>query len=127
METIPALSVVFRWLHISSVVVLIGSIFYARFFGGVLAPRFRAWIYTAITALVLSGVYTLLTKPELPPGYHIWFGIKMLFVLHIFAVTLLLATPAGEPTKRKRWMTSVVFSALVVIMISSWLRWISLR
>ena len=126
METNPVLSVVLRWLHISSVVVLIGSIFYARFFAGVLAPRFRAWIYTAITALALSGLYTLLTKPELPPGYHMWFGIKMLFVLHIFAVGFLLSTPAGDEAKRKRWMTGVVCSALVVIMISSWLRWISL-
>ena len=126
METNPVLSVLLRWVHISSVVVLIGSIFYARFYAGGLARGFRGWIFTAITSLVLSGLYTLLTKPALPPGYHMWFGIKMLLVLHIFVVGLLITTKAIDDAKRLRMMGGIAASGFIVVLMSAYLRWISL-
>jgi hypothetical protein len=56
-----------------------------------------------------------------------WIGIKFLFVLHIFAVAILYTIPgAGEP-KRRRWLTGMVISGLLVIAISAFLRWISLQ
>ena len=66
-------------------------------------------------------------KPALPPGYHMWFGIKMLLVLHIFVVGFLLTTPSGDDAKLRRWMGGIVYSGLAVILISSWLRWMFLR
>ena len=120
------LGVLFRWVHITSVVILIGGIFYARFCAGDLSEKFRSWTYAAVLLLTASGLYNLLTKAAYPPGYHMWFGIKMLLVLHIFVVALLAAVRPAEPGKRARWMTGIVASALVVFLISAYLRWISL-
>jgi hypothetical protein len=120
------LGVFFRWLHIMSVVVLIGGILYARSIGGKLAPSFRTTIYGGIVALLISGLYNFLTKPSYPPHYHMWFGIKMLLVLHVFAVSILLTVPAATEEKQRRRMTGIAISATVIIAISAYLRWISL-
>lgn len=126
MEPIAALAVPLRLLHVVSFVILVGGVFYARYFVGSLSPTFRGWILASIGGLLGSGLYTLLTKPSYPAGYHMWFGIKMLLVLHIFVVGVLLATPSGDDAKRRRWMSGVVYSGVAIILISSWLRWISL-
>lgn len=118
------LGVLSRALHIASVVVLIGGIFYARFFAG-FSERFRNWIYAAILVLTGTGLYNLLTKASYPPGYHAWFGIKMLLVLHIFAASLV-ACLREDGARRARLMTGIVVSASAVVVISAWLRWISL-
>ncbi len=121
------LGVLFRWVHVTCVVILIGGILYARFFAGGLSERFRPWIYATILLLIASGLYNLLTKPAYPPGYYVGFGVKMLLVLHIFAEALLMAARPAEPERTVRSMTGIVVSALVVFLISAWLRWISLR
>lgn len=123
METTTA--VLIRWLHITSVVILIGGIFYARFAAGAYAERFRKWIWLTVPAILGSGLYNLLTKGDLPSRYHMVFGIKMLLVLHIFAVAILMTTRAAEE-KRVKLMTGVAISGLVVLLLSSYLRWISL-
>ena len=125
MDLNPLLGVLFRWLHITSVVILIGGIFYARFLAGELSPRFRGWTYGAVAALIGSGLYNLLTKASYPAGYHMWFGIKMLLVLHVIVVALLMTTPAVDHSKRLRLMSGVALSGLTVILISAWLRWMS--
>lgn len=141
------LGVLMRWIHVTSTVALLGGVLYARY---IVQPsmkalttegmsnlaqqtsvRFRSWIVGAMAALLGSGIYNLLTKPFVPRGYHMWFGIKMLLVLHIFAVLFLLAkTPAISPeqqAKRSRWMSGIVVSGLVVLLISAYLRWISIK
>ena len=137
------LAVCMRWIHITSVVTLIGGFIYARF---ALAPalaklpeptrgevgdravaHFRPLLYTVLATILGSGLYNYLTKAKYPPHYHMWIGIKFLFVLHIFAVAILYTIPgAGEP-KRKRWLTGMVVSGLIIIAISAYLRWISLQ
>jgi hypothetical protein len=67
------------------------------------------------------------TKPSYPPGYHLWFGIKMLLVLHVFAVLLLLAKKGSDERKHGRWITGVLISATVIIGVSAYLRWLSLN
>lgn len=136
------LAVSIRWIHITSVVTLIGGFIYARFalspalakvpepargqIGDSAVANFRSLLYIVLVAILGSGLYNYLTKPSYPPHYHMLIGIKFLFVLHIFSVTILYTIPgAGEP-KRKRWLTGLVFSGLVVIAISGVLRWISL-
>ncbi len=123
MET--TLAVLIRWLHITSVVVLIGGIFYARVMGAGYVERFRGWIWAAVPVLIGSGLYTLLTKGELTTRYHMVFGIKMLLVLHIFSVALLMTTRAAEE-KRRKLMSGVVVTGLIVLLLSSYLRWISM-
>jgi uncharacterized membrane protein len=135
------LAVLMRWLHIISVIILLGGMVYARF---VLAPvltalpeaekgsivvrsaeGFRTIILLAIFAILLSGLYNLITKPNIPSGYHMWFGIKMLFVLHIFAVSFLLARSSVSEEKRNRLMTGVIVSGVLVTFLSAWLRFLT--
>jgi hypothetical protein len=108
-----------RWLHIASVVVLLGGIFYARFAVGNLAPAFKPMAYLAIGGILISGTYNFLSKPSFPPHYHMWFGIKILLVLHIFAATILYRG-------KTRALTGIVISGAVIVAISAWLRWLSL-
>ena len=124
MDALPV--VLFRWLHIASIVILLGGISYARFFAGSFAPRFRPWIWITTVTILCSGLYNLLTKEGIPPAYHMWFGIKMLLVLHIFVVGLLITTKAIDDTKRLRMMGGIAASGFVVVLVSAYLRWISL-
>jgi len=137
------LAVFMRFLHISSVVALIGGFIYARLavwpalasFGAAESPalieamasRFRGMLYTLLATTLISGLYNYLTKSAYPPHYHMVIGIKFLFVLHIFAVSVLYTMPQADPAKRKRWLTGMAISGLIVIAISADLRWISLN
>ena len=113
------LSVSMRWLHFASIVVLLGGVFYARFAVGDLAKGFKPVAYAAIGGILISGTYNFLSKQSFPPHYHMWFGIKILLVLHIFAATILYR---GKP----RSLAGIVISGAIVIAISGWLRWLSL-
>ena len=137
------LAVFMRWLHIASVVALIGGFLYARF--GVwpalasldasaasllvesMVSRFRAILYTILATTLISGVYNYATKPSYPPHYHMIIGFKLLLVLHIFSMAVLYTLPDKDMMKRRRWLTSMVISGLVVIAISADLRWLSLN
>jgi uncharacterized membrane protein len=135
------LSVLMRWTHILSVITIVGGLLYARIgvapalerlpaaeriaFGEAVNGRFRQWLGLALFLLVLSGLYNLVTKTNIPPGYHLWFGIKMLLALHIIAVSILLARPSLKQERRNRMMTSVVISGIVVVALSAYLRFLS--
>jgi hypothetical protein len=114
------LPIFMRWLHIASVVVLLGGVFYARVVSGELSKNFKPIGFAAIGGLLLSGIYNFVTKPSYPPTYQMWFGIKMLLALHIFAVVILYR--GGKP----RSLTGVVISGALVLFIAGYLRWISL-
>jgi len=136
------LAVCMRWIHIASVVTLLGGFIFARFavapalatlagaeqksIGWRIIESFRPLMYTVLVTILGSGLYNYLTKTSYPPRYHMVIGIKFLFVLHIFAVTILYSLPGAEPAKRQRWLTGMVVSGLVIIAISGYLRWISL-
>jgi hypothetical protein len=115
------LPLLMRWLHIASVVVLIGGVFYARVAVGDLAMSFKPVAYTAIGGILLSGLYNFLNKSPIPPHYQLWFGIKVLLALHVFAVTILYR--GG----RRRSLTGVAVSGALILAISAYLRWISLK
>jgi hypothetical protein len=137
------LAVCMRWIHITSVVTLIGGFIYARFglapalesvaeplrgqVGEKAVASFRSILYTVLATALGSGLYNYLSKASYPPHYHMFIGIKFLLVLHIFAVAILYTIPGAGETKRKRWLTGMVGSGLVVIAISAYLRWISLQ
>src|SRR6266851_7735814 len=125
------LAVCMRWIHITSVVTLIGGFIYARFAlapvlstlgeseGGRLSRRviesFRPLLYTVLVTVLGSGLYNYLNKASYPPHYHMWIGIKFLFVLHIFAVAILYTLPTSGPDKRTRSLTGIAISGLIVI------------
>jgi hypothetical protein len=116
----PALSVLMRWLHIVSVIVLAGGLFYARVVAGDLAAGFKPLAYGAIGAILVSGVYNFLSKSSYPAHYQAWFGIKVLLALHVFAVTLLYKG-------KLRSLTGAVITSAVIVAIAAYLRWMSLQ
>jgi uncharacterized membrane protein len=134
--------VLFRFIHISSVIALVGGIVYAR---QVLVPvldslpedvrletagraqkKYRSTLYTLLVLIVGSGLYNLLSGPKHTQTYQIWFGIKMLLVAHIISAAILWVTsPYGDVTvagKSKRRLISIAVSALIVVFISAYLR-----
>jgi uncharacterized membrane protein len=136
------LAIAVRWIHITSVVALIGGFMYARF---VVAPAlaalgsseragfvkrsvdsFRPILYTLLVAVLGSGLYNYLTKASYPARYHMFMGIKLLFVLHIFAVSILYTLPSADEAKRQRWLSGMIGSGLVIFAIAGYLRWISM-
>lgn len=137
------LGIAMRWLHISSAIALLGGFLFARFalapainslpesergpFDARVASRFRGLLYTVIATALISGVYNYLTKSVFPPGYQMWIGIKFLLVLHIFAAAILYSLPNVPPAKRGRRATGVLISGFAVVLISAYLRWISLN
>jgi len=135
------LGVCMRWIHIVSVVTLIGGFIYARF---VLAPAlaslptdqsglvgskamnaFRPLMITVLITALGSGAYSYATKLSYPPTYHMWMGIKLLLVLHITASAILYAL--RESNEAKRTELSVAISGVVVIAIGAYLRYLSLK
>lgn len=138
-----------RFVHIGSVVMFLGSVFYAR---QVLVPvlnvipenirmtsaagaqlRFRVVLWTLLVLIVGSGLYNFLSYdgPKHTTTYQIWFGIKMLLVLHILATAILWGTsPYGDVNvsgKSSRRLASMVASGILVIAISAYLRSLTMR
>jgi uncharacterized membrane protein len=137
------LGVCMRWLHIVSVVALIGGFLYARF---VLAPAlaglpqperelagknsvasFRPLLFTVLVTALGSGMYNYATKGTYPPMYHMWMGIKLLLVLHIYVSAILYSVRDSTEAKRNRTALSISISGLVVIAIADYLRYLSLK
>ncbi len=138
-----ALGITMRWIHVVSVVTILGGFIFARFalypaLAGLpaaesgdlstkIASRFRTLLYTVVATALVSGIYNYLTKPSFPRGYHMWIGIKILFALHVFAVSILYASPGADDSKRRRWISGVVVSGLIIVLISGYLRWLTLN
>jgi hypothetical protein len=82
------------------------------------AAAWRPAVIAAILGVLVSGIYNfvLVHGGLRSPRFHMVFGIKMLLVLHVFAVTLL-ATRANNP-RRSRQLTGVVLSGIVILILS---------
>lgn len=136
-----ALNVLMRWLHITSVVVLIGGVLYARLvvapavaslgageqeaLGDAMAARFRSLLYLAVLFLLASGIYNLFLNLGRGPVYQSLLGIKMLLALHVFAVGFLIVKPKNP--KRTRQLTGIMISGVIIIVISAVLRQLHLH
>jgi putative copper export protein len=124
------------WLHIASIAILIGGLLYGslalrsmnevappdvvRAISERTAARFRPRVYITILALVFSGLYNLLSTPGHSTWYKILFAVKILLVLHVFAVAILAVRPKVE--RRARAMYGAAISGLIVILLSAYLR-----
>jgi uncharacterized membrane protein len=131
-----ALNVIMRWLHISSVVTLVGGIVYGRLvvwpamqslapevrkpFDESVSGRFRPLVFSATAGLLMSGMYNIFSNPGHSPRYHMLLGIKFLLVLHVFAVAILVTQPHNQ--RRGRMMTGTLISGLIIVAISAYLR-----
>ena len=120
-----ALPLAMRWLHIASVVILLGGVFYARFVEGVMSARFKPWGYAAIGGILISGTYNFLSKSTFPPHYHAWFGIKVLLALHVFGIVAMY-NPERHRMK-PRLLTGVAISGALILACSAYLRWLGLQ
>ncbi len=130
------LFVLMRWLHFASMATLVGGMIYGRLvmtssfaalapdareaFGEKAAAGYRPLVMTAILGLVVSGTYNLLTNPGHTPRYHMFLGIKLMLVLHVFAVAMLITQPKNP--RRARMMTGTLISGLIILAISAYLR-----
>src|ERR1700722_14310471 len=112
------LPIAMRWLHLASVIVLLGGVFYARFAVKEMAAGFKPMAYVAIGPILVSGTYNFLNKSSYPPHYHMWFGIKFLLVLPVFAAVALYRK------EKLRFLAGVVISGAAIVAISGYLRWI---
>jgi putative copper export protein len=130
------LFVLMRWLHFSSMATLVGGMIYGRLvmtpaagalapdaretFGDRAASAYRPLVLAAVIGLIVSGTYNLLTNPGHTVKYHILLGVKLMLVLHVFAVAFLISQPKNP--RRARMMTGTVISGLIILAISAYLR-----
>ena len=133
------LTAIMRWVHISSVVTLIGGIVYARFVmipaAASLAPdartaldegaakHFRPLVFVAIAGVLLSGIFNYLSKPGHSVLYHALFGVKMLLALHVFSVAILATAPHNP--RRARQLFGAAISGLAIVLIAAYLKGIA--
>ena len=131
-----ALMVIMRWLHISAVAALIGGALYGRFVAAAaterlnpeskeglsedMAAHYKPVVYTAVAALLVSGIFNILAHGGHSVRYDILLGIKLLLVLHVFAVMLMSVQPNAK--RRARMMGGAAISGLAIIAISAYLR-----
>jgi hypothetical protein len=135
------LNIVMRFLHILSAVVLAGGALTWRLaaipateplaedtrrkVGNAIARAWRPFVILGIAGILVSGTYNFLNKTGKTPPYEAIFGIKVLLALHVFAV-LWLATGADND-RRSRQLTGVAISAVLIVVLSAVLRWLTTK
>ena len=133
MGDVPA--VIMRWLHLASVATLVGGLFFgalalraaaalppeeAATLSEKAAALFRPWLWLAMAALLVSGLYNVIAMPGHSALYRTVLIIKLLLVAHVFASGLLAIRPHNA--RRVRQMTGAFISGFVIILISAYLR-----
>lgn len=135
-----------RWIHIGSVIVAVGGMFFLRV---VLAPAakaalsqeahaglapvlFRRWarvVHIAILLMILTGIYnTIVQFPRHrgQPLYHSLWGLKVLLAVGVFFVAIAIVgkAPAFEKMRQKRlqWVTFNLVLAGAILLISNVLK-----
>jgi len=137
------MSTVFQWIHLSAAVIGVGGMAFLLMIlfpsARVLSPdqrdvlvkavagRFR-WVSWAVIALLLgSGLYNVSLVWEAPWGtYWAFLAVKIALAGVVFLITLCMTLPLHlfDPfrARRKMWLTIALTLALVVILISAYLR-----
>jgi putative copper export protein len=135
MDIIDFLNVTMRWLHISSMTVLVGGLLFLWIgFGegdGAVSSRaagaYRPLFFFAAALVLISGIYNFIYKMNhtvLSPAYHAIFGIKFLLVLHVLAAGFL-ATRTSNP-KRRRQAAGAAITGFTILLLSAVLRKLSM-
>lgn len=136
-------TIVSRVFHILGAIILGGGLFYLR---SVLAPAgtdacfagrravWAKWVAAAVVLLLVSGIYNFLiiynaakaAGEELPPTYHMLFGIKFLVGLFVMFLASILAgkTSAAEKFRAKNslWLNVAWAAVLTIVVLGAILR-----
>lgn len=134
MDIMSVLNVTMRWLHISSMTVLVGGLLFLWIgfdegdgpVSARAAGAYRPLFLLAAALVLISGIYNFLHKMQtavLTPTYHAVIGIKLLLVLHVLAAGFL-ATRASNP-KRRRQAAGAAITGFVILALSAVLRSLS--
>jgi uncharacterized membrane protein len=133
-----------QWVHLVAAVVGVGGLAFVlvillpsvEVFGDeqrnqllkVVMGRFRWVSWAAILLLLGSGLYNIRLRAwEAPWGpYWKWLTLKIFLALCVFAISLLLTLPIPAfnrfRARRQMWLSIALGAALVVILISAYLR-----
>ena len=113
-----------RWAHLFPAIVLVGGAVGGSVMGAPsVAPLARGAVIGAVVTMLTTGLLTMNNLlATAPKGWHMWFGIKFLFALHVFAMLFLLTKPDATPEKRKRWQLLAVFGVVVVVFAGAYMR-----
>jgi hypothetical protein len=130
------LQVVMRFLHFSSMAVLLGGVAYWRM---VLIPStlslteeeraelserdaaaFRPFVLAAVAGSVISGIFNVLLSPGHALTHNLVLAVKLLLAAHVFA-SVLLAVRKGHPG-RPRTLTGVLVAGAVILALSAYLK-----
>ena len=125
-----------RWLHLTGVAILVGGLLQealalratagalasdaAETISEVTSARFRPRVFFAVAVILISGIYNILSSPGHSTRYLILLAVKLLLVLHVFAVAILAVRP--KAARRARMMAGGGISGLMIILISAYLR-----
>ena len=132
MNIIDILNVTMRWLHISSMTVLVGGLLFLWIgFGDAetgasdrAAASYRPLFLASALLVLISGVYNYLHKTNLTAAYHAVIGIKFLLVLHVLAAGFF-ATRTANP-RRRRQAAGAAIAGFAILALSAVLRKLSM-
>ncbi len=104
---------------------LLGSAFYIHFVEKGI-ERIPAWyVLLPVVAVVLTGAwqFVLALQGGVTSNWHMVFGMKVLLALHVIVISLLQIRQNIDPEKRRRWITGIVYSGSVVVILGGVLRY----
>jgi uncharacterized membrane protein len=140
MGEINYLSVAVRWIHISSVIVLVGGAFFLRY---VVMPaaadlpeeahnslrkwvtnKWKMFVHPLVALIVISGIYNLVVRvTTVEPVWHAIFTLKLVFALYVLFVASALVgrSKALEPLREKspRFLAINIVMAAVIVLLSN--------
>ena len=141
MDTAFLVSVLSRWTHVGSAIVLIGGTAFIRL---VLVPvlsnhppeimdqiraRWKKFVHIGILLFLLSGVYnymTLIGKHKGDSLYHALVGTKMLLALVVFFIgSALVGRSSGTQRIRDqaaKWMALMLLLSAIIVGISGFVK-----
>lgn len=134
MDFMDVLNVAMRFLHIASMAMLVGGLFFLWVgFGSVNGPvaaraaaAYRPAFLTAAVIVLISGTYNFVHKMQttaLSTAYHAVIGVKFLLVLHVLAAGYM-ATRLENP-RRRRQAAGAAITGFVILALSATLRRLS--
>jgi hypothetical protein len=111
------------WAHVFLAIVMVGGAVGGKYLNvdGVSALS-RKGVIGAIALMIASGLIQMMSiMANAPKGWHMWFGIKFLLALHVFAMMFLLTKPDAPEAKRNRWRLSMLIGVVAVTAIGVYL------
>ncbi len=147
MTTDQLVALAFRWAHILAAITGLGGAIFIRY---ALAPvlanlpdeqrrnlheairtRWAKFVHLSIAVLLITGLYNFMVvigPKNVPPGYHMIFGIKFLLALGVFfTASILIGRSAAAQRARenpKVWLLANIGMAITIVCLSGYLRFL---